>query len=186
MPRFSTPFVFLLLGFGALAWTPVLTGCGAAPEVAMAEQGDDSAPKSGLEELFGTRLLNADGKETSLAALEGKKVGLYFSAHWCPPCRTFTPLLVDAYNQLQADGKPFEIVFVSSDRSADAMRAYMKEYEMDWPAIPFEAEQRKALAQRFGVRGIPTLVVVDTDGRTLSADARSQIAQWGAGAYERW
>ncbi len=186
MRGYPTSFIFLLLSLGALAWTPVLTGCGAALEDSVAAKTDDSAPKDGLEELFGTRLQNADGEETTLAELEGKKVGLYFSAHWCPPCRAFTPLLVDAYNQLQADGKPFEIVFVSSDRSAEAMRAYMKEYDMDWLALPFEAEQRSALAQRFGVRGIPTLVVVDADGRTLSADARNQVAQWGAGAYERW
>jgi len=32
-------------------------------------------------------------KVTAEAALGGKVVGLYFSAHWCPPCRQFTPVL---------------------------------------------------------------------------------------------
>src|SRR6476620_6397892 len=29
--------------------------------------------------------------------------GLYFSAHWCPPCRKFTPQLVAYYNQIALD-----------------------------------------------------------------------------------
>ena len=50
-------------------------------------------------------------------ALAGKTaVGLYFSAHWCPPCRMYTPKLAEQYAKLVAAGKPFEIVFVSSDR----------------------------------------------------------------------
>jgi nucleoredoxin len=35
-------------------------------------------------------------------ALNKHVVGLYFSAHWCPPCRGFTPNLVAKYNELKA------------------------------------------------------------------------------------
>ena len=39
------------------------------------------------------------------------------SAHWCPPCRMFTPKLRQTYLQLKAAGKDFEVVFCSFDRS---------------------------------------------------------------------
>ena len=36
----------------------------------------------------------------------------------CPPCRQFTPALASVYNKLKRKGEKFEIIFVSSDRSA--------------------------------------------------------------------
>ena len=72
-----------------------------------------------LETLLGPSLLSADGKTVgTTSALRPKTaVGLYFSAHWCPPCRRFTPQLAEQYKKLAKELElPFEIVFVSSDR----------------------------------------------------------------------
>lgn len=67
-------------------------------------------------------------------------LGLYFSAHWCPPCRSFTPKLVEVYNELQKSGKNFEIVFCSSDRDEEGFKEY---YEtMPWKCVPFEDRDR--------------------------------------------
>eukprot|EP00658_Telonema_sp_P-2_P030269 TRINITY_DN22890_c0_g1_i2.p1 TRINITY_DN22890_c0_g1~~TRINITY_DN22890_c0_g1_i2.p1 ORF type:complete len:290 (+),score=62.87 TRINITY_DN22890_c0_g1_i2:182-1051(+) len=50
---------------------------------------------AGLERVVGDTLRAASGAMLSAhAALPGKLVGLYFSAHWCPPCRQFTPCLL--------------------------------------------------------------------------------------------
>lgn len=43
---------------------------------------------------------------------------IYFSAHWCPPCRGFTPQLATAYND--ATNKDFEIIFMSSDKDQES------------------------------------------------------------------
>ena len=52
-----------------------------------------------MDLLKGKNLVKADGSsQLADAALAGKSVILiYFSAHWCPPCRAFTPVLKDFY-----------------------------------------------------------------------------------------
>lgn len=68
-------------------------------------------------------------------------LGLYFSAHWCPPCRSFTPELARKYTKYKQQYPSFEIVFVSSDRSENDFDSYFS--EMPWLALPFNEEGKK-------------------------------------------
>lgn len=171
MKRISVWAVSGLLG-GLLA-----IGCRAETKAAPASLGD----------LVGSAFVNAAGETVKAEALEGKKIiALYFSAVWCPPCRAFTPRLVEAANELKADGKPFEVIFVSRDRSADAMLGYMKDYKMQWLALPFGDARIQALASRYDIRGIPALVVIDSNGNTITTNGRAAIAAQGAKAFDTW
>ena len=51
-------------------------------------------------------------------------IGIYFSAHWCPPCRGFTPVLGEFYNEVNSQGKQLEIVFVTSDKDDASFKDY--------------------------------------------------------------
>lgn len=86
-------------------------------------------------------LVNKDGEKVDPEeALQNKIVGLYFSAGWGSPCRDFTPVLCDFYTELveEADQPAqFEIVFISSDKSAAEMVDYMHEMHGDWLALPW-------------------------------------------------
>ena len=148
--------------------------------------GDSAADGSGLSDLFGEELLNVSRETVKVADLADKKVAIYFSAQWCPPCRQFTPLLVNAHRELRSQGKPFEVVFVSGDQSDADMWKYVREYRMPWLVIPFGDERVRSLNARFSVRGIPRLVVVDGSGRVLSNDARGDVASKGAAAWDSW
>ena len=142
-----------------------------------------SGPSAGLEELFPGTLLDSDGKEVSKDALAGKTVGIYFSAHWCPPCRSFTPNLVKFRDK---NKKNFEVVFVSSDRSPKAQMDYMKEAGMKWYTLPHRSDEANALAKKFEVRGIPSLVIVSEDGKTITKNGRGDVSSNPKGALKSW
>jgi len=96
-----------------------------------------------------------------------KYVAFYFSAHWCPPCRAFTPKLVEFYNTNHKEDSPFEVVFVSSDRSEADMKTYMTEAKMPWPAIQYEKIKQAGEVNKLCGNGIPSLVLVDLSGKVV-------------------
>jgi len=125
--------------------------------------------------------LDKGGKKVSTSTLQGKVVGLYFSAHWCPPCRQFTPILAGIYQQLQKEKKAFEIVFVSSDKDEKSFQEYFN--SMPWKALPFADEHKNSLAQSYGVKGIPALILLDPEGNTITTDGRELISRLGAKGF---
>jgi nucleoredoxin len=101
--------------------------------------------------------------------LEKKKlIALYFSAHWCGPCRKFTPQLVDYYNRVAPQHPEFEIIFVSEDKSQFAFETYMRETNMPWPAIDYAKVASKDGIRKYAGAGIPCLVLLDASGKVIS------------------
>ncbi len=112
-----------------------------------------------------TRLVRCHNGSISRATgaeLENKKfVALYYSAHWCAPCRKFTPELVDYYNRVAAAHPEFELVFVSSDRSRFGWETYIQEAKMPWLAIDYEQLSDLEGVKKLGGGSIPSLLVLD-------------------------
>lgn len=103
------------------------------------------------------------------SSVEGspKYTALYYSAHWCPPCRMFTPKLVEWYKGFKAEHPDFELVFVSSDRSEEDMEEYIKGENMPWPAVAYDKARDEKFAQ-YSSDGIPYLVLIDENGKDLT------------------
>lgn len=117
-----------------------------------------------------------------LVAISGKKAkkfddttlantthyAIYYSAHWCPPCRAFTPKLVEWYKTTKAAHPDFELIFVSSDNSEKEMEGYMAETGMPWPALDYGKKRTNKSITKYAGSGIPCLVFIDAEGKVLS------------------
>jgi len=159
------------------------TATGGGPS---AEESKGDAP--GCASLFPARLETKNGLVATSSALGGAAlVGIYFSAHWCPPCRAFTPRLSEFYRKAQAEAPgALQVVFVSSDQDASSASSYYSEMA-DWAMVPFKGSTRNALSKRFGVRGIPTFVVVDGNtGAVITKEARSDVGEGVGAALAKW
>uniref|UniRef100_A0A804UCQ3 protein-disulfide reductase n=1 Tax=Zea mays TaxID=4577 RepID=A0A804UCQ3_MAIZE len=135
------------------------------------ESMDDARRGGGrLQELLGCEerdyVISADDIKIPIADLAGKTVGLYFGAHWCPPCHVFTKQLKEVYNELKIlRPGSFEVIFVSIDRSKGEFQASMS--SMPWLAIPYSDAARKKLTRIFAVKGILGLLIL---GKALKTD----------------
>lgn len=157
-----------------------------APAAATAATPAPAKANPALRGLFGGDLLTHEGKKADLADLNGKIIAIYFSASWCPPCRAFSPLLVDLADRLQAEGKPFALVLVGRDQTKQKALDYMKSHKMTGYLVPPEADANKSLCTLYRVSGIPYLVIVDSDGNTIDPSARATVQSSPDTAWDKW
>jgi len=150
------------------------------------EGSGEKTDMAALKELFGNVLLTKQGEKPTEEVLTGKtSLGIYFSGHWCGPCRGFTPKLSDAYTKaLKAKG--MEIIFVSADRDQAAFDDYYTK-DHPWVALPYSNRQKaSALNRKYKVEGVPSFVVLRPDGETITTDGRSKIAEDPKGEKYPW
>lgn len=122
---------------------------------------------------FGKTLLRGTETVDTMDALKTKKfVALYFSAHFCGPCRKFTPLFSVLYeDQPHAD---VEVVFVSQDPTEKEFTEYYE--SMPWLALHYGSPEIESLAVDCNVAGIPQVSVFDVEtGKLVMEDARPTI-----------
>lgn len=132
-----------------------------------------AAPAAGVwQSFFPQGLIDSQGKAVDPKSLDGKIVALYFSAHWCPPCKAFSPVLVKFRD---ANSKDFEVVFVSADKDEASQFEYMKEVNMAWPTLKFRSDAAEALVKKYNIEGIPTLIILNPKGEVLTADGRAEV-----------
>ncbi|PWA82633.1 DC1 domain-containing protein [Artemisia annua] len=126
-------------------------------------------------------VLGKDGANIPVSDLVGKHILLYFSAHWCPPCRAFTPELAKTYHEIKTKHEAFEVIFVSSDRDQASYDEYYS--TMSWLSLPFGDKRIESLSHLFKVNGIPLLVALGPTGKIITTETRELIMLHGAEAF---
>ena len=128
---------------------------------------------------------------------------LYMSAHWCPPCRHFTPLLAAAYeaheNYLEErEGNnsdatttddsigDIEVIFVSFDSVKSEYDNYRS--IMPWLSVPFanlhRLQIKDTLSKQYNIGGIPALIIMDgNSGKLVSMNGRGLYRVYFKGEY---
>ena len=116
-----------------------------------------------------------DGRADSLAAQRGHPVLLEFFATWCPHCQAEAPLLTRLAQQYAPQGlRVFGVSAspLSQDQrgavSVADIRSYASRYGAQFPQL---LDVSLTGAQRYGIRGFPTLYVVGKDGTIQYVDS---------------
>ena len=116
-------------------------------------------------ELAGTKM---DGSAFDLKELNGKVVLVDFWATWCGPCIREHPNIEKNYEKYHEKG--FEVVGISLDRDRARLEKFVEEKETKW--IILHDKGANAATVTYGVVGIPSMFLIDRDGKVISTTAR--------------
>jgi cytochrome c biogenesis protein CcmG/thiol:disulfide interchange protein DsbE len=115
------------------------------------------APDSDAPALAVTTL---DGDHVSLAGLRGQVVLVNFWATWCPPCRMEMPGFQRVWDSRRERG--LVVLGLSHERGGEpGVRAFLGERGITYPVAVTGPEA----AEAFGVRALPTSILIDRQGR---------------------
>lgn len=132
-------------------------------EFTLAPRVEDRAPDVTLVDV-------QTGRTLSLRSLRGNIVYLEFWATWCGPCKTPMAKLNAVTKKRRGDwGDRVEVLAVSIDNSKDVVYPYVKRrgwthVQHFWTGESGRTGFKGPAAEKFGVKGIPTAILIDPQG----------------------
>jgi thiol-disulfide isomerase/thioredoxin len=158
--------------FGLLAGLYVLVGQ-VVPALQQEKKAREGLGSGQVVEITGPTL---DGGHFDLTEHRGKVVLIDFWATWCGPCIRELPNVEAVYNEFHDQGLVVASISLDVDRAA--LVKFLQARPLPWTQIFFdpgdEAGQRNHPARRYGVDGIPFLVVIDREGKLAAQGVRGE------------
>lgn len=117
------------------------------------------------------------GKRISIRDLRGKIVVVNFWATWCNSCIAHIDDMKLLYNQYHKKGVEFIGVSceLPEDGGLDRLKEFVVKNEIPWPQYYQGGMGEGTFADRWGVRAIPAIFVIDTDGNVASSQANGKL-----------
>jgi thiol-disulfide isomerase/thioredoxin len=103
------------------------------------------------------------GERLSPAAYKGKVLLIDFWATWCGPCIQEMPNVKSMYSKYHQKG--FEIVGISLDQQREKLDRYLESQGIEWPQYFDGKWWNNDVAVSYGVKSIPTTILVDRKGK---------------------
>ncbi len=104
---------------------------------------------------------DTEGQKFYIEDHKGKVIVVSFWASWCAPCRKELPVL--AYIQKSVSKDRFMVVAVNFKEDSRTFRAMRK--QLADLKITITRDKRGKIGRKFGVNGIPHLLVIGKDGK---------------------
>ena len=113
-------------------------------------------------------MIDATGKPFLLEKYRGRCVVLDFWATWCKDCRKDLPEMMKLHQKYDMEG--VEFIGVSFDTDPEVLQHFIDSLSIPWGQIS-ELKKMKAtqVAKDYHINWIPTMYLLDTDGRVLLA-----------------
>ncbi len=113
-------------------------------------------------------LKDLSGKSVKLSSLQGNPVLVIFSATWCPSCRREIPYFKEIYAIYYTKG--LQIINVDIMEPEDRVRTFADRHELPYRTL---LDEDGRVAEKYGVYGIPTSLLIDKNGIILCYPCRS-------------
>lgn len=104
-----------------------------------------------------------DGREMSLASLQGKVIVLNFWATWCLECRSEMPAFELLHREFSTQG--LAVMGINAREGTATIREYAKELGLTFPLI---LDPSGKINSTYGVIGLPTTFLIARNGRAVA------------------
>ncbi len=157
-----------------------------------------------VEELLGKEIHNNMNEIVPInqALSNVKLIGLFFCSVWASPCKLISNELIDLYNETNQGVKNLEIIQITlekdhlpGDCNKDENERIRKEGEnifkskiqdFPWLFYQFNNENCRSLKEKFNVKNVPQLIILDEYCNIITKDGIKDYFQYGPDIGEKW